>query len=134
YQHDVFAVTGTAGKSTTIGMLLCMLGGAERVLASVDNYNSRVGAPAMLANLTPDYDAAVIEIAQSALWMKRGPVTHLVKPTVALITEIGVSQTDARVKSVEDTAKWKSRIFDGLTGTAIAIVGEHLPCFDYVIA
>lgn len=134
YRGDVFAITGTAGKSTTLAMLQTVLGGPERVLASVDNYNTRVGAPAMLANLSPDHDAAVIEIAQSALWMKRGPVTHLVKPTVALITEIGVSQTDARVKSVEDTAKWKSRIFDGLTGAAIAIVGEHLPCFDYVIA
>lgn len=134
YQRDVFAVTGTVGKSTTVAMLHSMLGGAERVLASIDNYNSRVGAPAMLANLSPDYDAAVIEIAQSALWMQRGPATRLVKPTVALITEIGLSQTNTRVKSVEDVARWKSRIFDGLTGAAIAIVGEHLPCFDYVIA
>jgi UDP-N-acetylmuramyl pentapeptide synthase/D-alanine-D-alanine ligase-like ATP-grasp enzyme/acylphosphatase len=134
YKCDVFAVTGTAGKSTTTGMLQTMLGGADRVLASIDNYNSRVGALAMLANLTPDYEAAVIEIAQSALWMKRGPITRLVKPTVSLITEIGMSQTDTRVNSIEDTAKWKSRIFDGLTGPAIAVLGEHLPCFDYVIA
>ncbi|NYT26109.1 CapA family protein [Alcaligenaceae bacterium] len=133
YRGEVIAVTGTAGKSTTVSMLQSMLGGAQKVLASVGNYNSRVGAPATMANLGTDYDAAVIEIAQSALWMKRGPVSRLVRPTVALITEIGVSQTDARVKSVEDTAKWKSRIFDGLTGTAVAVVGQHLPCFEYVL-
>ncbi|MFA7669758.1 MAG: CapA family protein, partial [Burkholderiaceae bacterium] len=133
YRGEVIAVTGTAGKSTTVSMLQSMLGGPEKILASVDNYNSRVGAPATLANLGMDHDAAVIEIAQSALWMKRGPVSRLVRPTVALITEIGVSQTDARVKSVEDTAKWKSRIFDGLTGPAVAVIGEHLPCFDYVL-
>jgi UDP-N-acetylmuramyl pentapeptide synthase len=35
---------------------------------------------------------------------------------------------------VEDTAKWKSRIFHGLTGDAVAIYGTHLPCLDYVTA
>jgi UDP-N-acetylmuramyl pentapeptide synthase len=133
YPKDVIAITGTAGKSTTVKMLQHMLGGPTKTLASIDNYNSRVGAPSMLANLSPDYEAAIIEVAQSALWMKRGPITRLVQPTIALITEIGMSQTDARVKSVEDTAKWKSKIFDGLTGNAIAIIGEHLTCFDYVM-
>ena len=133
YSGDIIAVTGTAGKSTTIAMLQTMLGGSESALASVGNYNSRVGALAMLANLGLHHQAALIEIAQSALWMRRGPITRLVKPTVAVITEIGVSQTDRRVKSVADTAKWKSRIFDGLTGPAIAVIGEHLNCYVEVL-
>ncbi|MBF0213156.1 MAG: CapA family protein [Magnetococcales bacterium] len=133
FRNDVIAITGTVGKSTTSMMLHKMLAGDDRVLVSVDNYNTRVGAPAMLANLAQDREAAIIEIAQSALWMKRGPVTRLVKPTVALITEIGVSQTDRNVKTVQDTASYKSRIFDGLTGPAVAILGEHLNCFDYLL-
>lgn len=133
YAGGVFAVTGTVGKSTTAAMLQCMLGGPERILASVDNYNSRVGALAMLANLGMDHEAAIIEIAQSALWMQRGPITRLVRPTIAVITEIGLSQTCAKVKSVADAATWKARIFDGLTGAAVAVLGEHLPCFDYVL-
>lgn len=133
FAGDVIAITGTAGKSTTVGMLQTLLGGPDRVLASQGNYNSRVGAPATLASLSADHEAAIIEIAQSALWMRRGPVTRLVRPTVAVITEIGVSQTATRVKSVEDTAKWKSRIFDGLTGAAVAVIGEHLACFDDVL-
>lgn len=132
FNGDVIAITGTAGKSTTLKMLGQMLGGREKVLTSLGNYNSRVGAPSMLASLSRDHEAAVIEVAQSALWMKRGPITRKIKPTIALITEIGVSQTTKRVKTVQDTAKWKSRIFDGLTGPAVAIVGEHLRCFDYV--
>lgn len=133
YHGDVVAVTGTVGKSTTTSLIQTLLGGPARVLASSDNYNSRVGAPATLASLSPDYEAAVIEVAQSALWMKRGPVTRLLRPSVALITEIGMSQTDARVKSIEDAARWKARIFDGLCDAAVAIVGEHLPCLDYVL-
>ncbi|MFC6635159.1 CapA family protein [Microbulbifer taiwanensis] len=133
FTGDVIAITGTAGKSSTLKMLGQMLGGREKVLTSLGNYNSRVGAPTMLASLSRDHEAAVIEVAQSALWMKRGPITRKIKPTIALITELGVSQTTKRVKTVRDTAKWKSRIFDGLTGAAVAIIGEHLQCFDYVL-
>ncbi|AWF80491.1 UDP-N-acetylmuramoyl-tripeptide--D-alanyl-D-alanine ligase [Microbulbifer sp. A4B17] len=133
FNGDVIAVTGTAGKSTTLKMIKQMLGPREKVLSSLGNYNSRVGAPTMMASLNQDHEVAVIEVAQSALWMKRGPITRQVKPTIALITEIGMSQTSHHVKSVEDTAKWKSRIYDGLTGPAIAIAGEHLECFDYVL-
>lgn len=137
FRNHVVAITGTAGKSTTTNMLKHMLDhilcDPHRSLATYDNYNTRVGAPALLASLSPDHVAAIVEIAQSALWMKRGPVTRLVKPTVALITEIGISQSDHRIKSVQDTAKWKSRIFDGLTDPAIAVVGNHLECFDQVM-
>src|SRR5690606_33400559 len=58
YRGDVIAVTGTAGKSTTTALIQTLLGGRERVLASFDNYNSRVGAPTTLANLSPGYEAA----------------------------------------------------------------------------
>ncbi|MBN8432022.1 CapA family protein [Microbulbifer salipaludis] len=132
YQGDVIAVTGTAGKSSTLKMLGTMLGGKEKVLTSLGNYNSRVGAPSMLASLSADHQAAVIEVAQSALWMRQGPITRRIQPTIALITGIGVSQTTSQVKTTRDTAKWKSRIFDGLSGRAVAIVGEHLLHFDYI--
>ena len=133
YRGDVVAVTGTAGKSSTLKMLGCMLGGKEKALTSLGNYNSRVGVPSMLASLSSDHEAAVVEVAQSALWMKQGPITRRVHPTIALITEIGISQTTKQVKTDRDTAVWKSRIFDGLTGRATAIVGEHLRHFDYIL-
>ncbi|ALR20660.1 MULTISPECIES: CapA family protein [Sphingobium] len=134
FEGDVIAITGTAGKSTTVGMLKHLLGKETRALASFGNYNSRVGAPALLANLAGYHSAAIVEIAQSALWMRRGPITRQIKPTVALITELGISQARSeRIASVKDTAKFKSRIFDGLTGPAVAVVGEHLACFDTVL-
>ncbi|WP_444930228.1 CapA family protein [Microbulbifer sp. SSSA002] len=133
FSGDVIAVTGSAGKSTTVKMIAQMLGSKEKVLSSLGNYNSRVGAPSMMASLNRDHEAAVIEVAQSALWMKRGPITQQIKPTVALITEVGMSQTSHHVKCLEDTARWKSRIYDGLSGPAIAIAGEHLKCFEHVL-
>lgn len=133
YRGEVIAVTGTSGKSSTLKMLGCLLGGQDKVLTSLGNYNSRVGVPSMLASLHHEHEAAVIEVAQSALWMKQGPITRRVPPTIALITEIGVSQTTSQIKTDRDTAKWKSRIFDGLSDRATAIVGEHLRHFDYIL-
>lgn len=132
FKGAVVAVTGTVGKSTTVSMIQTMLGGPDKVLASMDNYNSRVGVPALLASLPSTHKAAVLEVAQSALWMNRGPITTLVKPTVGVITEIGISQLNSGVKDVQDSAKWKSRIFHGLSGSSIAVIGRHLACFDFL--
>ncbi|GAB6058605.1 CapA family protein [Desulfonatronum parangueonense] len=139
YSGPLVAITGTAGKSTTVAMLRHMLttisdrpGPEGPVLATQGNYNTRIDALAILANLHPEHDAAVVEVAQSALWMKRGPVTRLIRPTISVITEIGISQADLLVSSVADTAHWKSRIFDGLTGPAVAVIGDHFPYFDEI--
>lgn len=134
YTGPVVAVTGTVGKSTTVDMLKSMLqADGKTVLASFDNYNSRVGAPALLASLARDYDAAIVEVAQSALWMASGPVTRRLLPNIAILTEIGLSQTNTRVRDVQDVVRWKSRVFDTLQDPAVAIIGEHLPHFDDVL-
>ncbi|MGP7733255.1 CapA family protein [Oceanimonas smirnovii] len=132
YQGPVIAITGTAGKSSTLGLIETLFD-PGCYLKSVDNYNSRVGAPVQLASLAPDHQAALIEIAQSALWMQRGPITQQINPTIAILTEIGLSQTNRMVKTTQDVAKWKVRIFDGLTQDSTAIIGEHLLHFDSVL-
>ncbi|GAB2896188.1 CapA family protein [Microbulbifer echini] len=133
FDGEVIAITGTAGKSATLKMIGEMLDPREKVLTSPKNYNSRVNATSILANLNKDHEIAIIEIAQSALRIKSNPITHRIKPTISLITDIDISQTSQMEKSIEDTAKCKSRIYNGLSGSAIAIVGEHLHCFDYVL-
>lgn len=132
YEGPVIAVTGTVGKSSTLNMLGSLFK-PGRCLKTEDNYNSRVGIPVQLASLRPDHEAALIEVAQSALWMRQGPITRTIRPTISVITEIGLSQTSKRVKSTKDTAKWKSRIFDGLGDNGIAVFGEHLLHYDYIL-
>lgn len=132
YKHPVIAITGTVGKSSTLHMLEEMLRVHGRALTTIDNYNSRVGVPAMLASLAADDHAALLEIAQSALWMRRGPITRLVRPWVSIITEIALSQTNAMVRNIDDVVRWKSRIFEGLSGPAIAVIGDHLHGFQRI--
>ncbi|MDP9881561.1 UDP-N-acetylmuramyl pentapeptide synthase [Variovorax boronicumulans] len=132
FQGRVVGVTGTVGKSSTIAMLRDLLPEAARVHTTIDNYNSRVGVPAMLANLAADADVCVLEMAQSALWMDRGPISLLARPHVAILTEIGLSQT-RQTATLEQTAEFKSRIFLGLEPGGVAIVPDHIPCLMQVV-
>jgi UDP-N-acetylmuramyl pentapeptide synthase len=132
YRGLVVGVTGTVGKSSTIAMLRDLLPERARVLTTIDNYNSRVGVPAMLANLAPDADVCILEMAQSGLWMDRGPISLLARPHVALITEIGLSQT-RQASTLELTAQYKSRIFLGLEPGGVAIVPDHIACLQQVV-
>ncbi|CAN5631493.1 hypothetical protein BH10PSE18_BH10PSE18_11970 [soil metagenome] len=131
FQGKVVAVTGTAGKSSTVATVAHLLPPSARVLSTIDNYNSRVGVPAMLASLAEDDDVCVLEMAQSALWMSKGPISLMARPHVSIVTEIALSQTDM-VRTLENTADIKSRIFQGLVPGGVAIFGEHIPCFDRV--
>ncbi|MFM9922209.1 CapA family protein [Variovorax sp. H27-G14] len=128
----VVGVTGTVGKSSTIAMLRDLLPERARVHTTVDNYNSRVGVPATLAGLAPDADVCILEMAQSGLWMDRGPISLMARPHVALITEIGLSQT-RQASTLALTAGYKSRIFLGLEPGGVAVVPDHIACLRQVV-
>ncbi|MDP9602791.1 UNVERIFIED_ORG: UDP-N-acetylmuramyl pentapeptide synthase [Variovorax paradoxus] len=128
----VVGVTGTVGKSSTIAMLRDLLPERARVHTTVYNYNSRVGVPATLANLGPDVDVCILEMAQSGLWMDRGPISLMARPHVAILTEVGLSQT-RQAPTLELTAQYKSRIFLGLEPGGVAIVPDHIPCLRQVV-
>jgi UDP-N-acetylmuramyl pentapeptide synthase/poly-gamma-glutamate capsule biosynthesis protein CapA/YwtB (metallophosphatase superfamily) len=132
FRGYVVGVTGTVGKSSTIAMLRDLLPARARVHATVGNYNSRVGVPATLASLPPDADVCILEMAQSGLWMDRGPISLMARPHVALITEIGLSQT-GRTSTLALTAAYKSRIFLGLEPGGVAIVPDHIACLRQVV-
>ncbi len=132
FQGFVVGVTGTVGKSSTITMLRDLLPEAARVHTTIDNYNSRVGVPAMLANLPADADVCILEMAQSGLWMERGPISLMARPHVAILTEVGLSQT-GQASTLELTAEFKSRIFLGLEPGGVAIVADHIPCLVQVV-
>jgi UDP-N-acetylmuramyl pentapeptide synthase/poly-gamma-glutamate capsule biosynthesis protein CapA/YwtB (metallophosphatase superfamily) len=132
FQGRVVGVTGTVGKSSTISMLRDLLPPAARVLTTIENNNSRVGVPGALASLGPDVDVCILEMAQSALWMDRGPISLMARPHVAILTEVGLSQT-VKADTLEKTADYKSRIFLGLEPGGVAVIGAHIPCLVQVV-
>lgn len=132
FRGRVVGVTGTVGKSSTISMLRDLLPPAARVLTTIENNNSRVGVPGALASLGPDVDVCILEMAQSGLWMDRGPISLMARPHVAILTEVGLSQT-VKADTLEKTADYKSRIFLGLEPGGVAVIGAHIPCLVQVV-
>ena len=132
FNGKVIAITGTVGKSSVTDMLKFALQ-HRKFIATVENYNSRVGVPLLLASLARDYDYAIVEIAMSALWMNRGPITDDINPDVSIITQIGMSQTiSPSVRSLDDIIKVKAKVFQGMADGGVAVYHDQLEGFDYV--
>lgn len=128
----VVAITGTVGKTSTKEMLEGILAAAMDVVASRGNHNTRTGASVTLARTAGDPDAVVMEVAISALWMRNGGIGPRIKPHIVIITEIGMTQVGKNVTSIQDVARFKSRISHGLIPGGYAILHRDMAEYDTV--
>lgn len=115
----IIAVTGSVGKTSTKEALRTALEPSGRVHAAVASFNNHWGVPLTLARMPEETQFGVIEIGMN----HPGEITPLVKmarPHVAMITIVAAVHLGA-FKDVDEIAKAKSEIFDGLEsgGTAV---------------
>lgn len=83
----VVGITGSNGKTIVKEWLFELLRN-RAVIRSPKSYNSQVGVPLSVWNLSPEYELAVFEAGIS----KPGEMQHLyeiVKPTIGILTNIG---------------------------------------------
>ncbi|HSH71987.1 MAG TPA: UDP-N-acetylmuramoyl-tripeptide--D-alanyl-D-alanine ligase [Methylophilaceae bacterium] len=118
------AITGSNGKTTVKEMLACILRAAaesdEAVLATQGNLNNDIGLPMTLLKLRAWHRYAVAEMGMN----HAGEISYLTKlgkPTVALINNATTAHLGG-LGSVEDIAKAKGEIFEGLAADGIAII------------
>ncbi len=81
-------VTGTAGKSTTLAAITQILETKFNVHSNIPAGDTRLGVPLALADLTPEHDFVVLELAAS----QPGELAQMVQsiePTVVVVTNIG---------------------------------------------
>ena len=121
----VVAVTGSVGKTSTKDMLGAVLGGQGRVHVAEKSYNNHWGVPLTLARLPQDADFAVLEIGMNHAG-EIAPLAAMVRPNVALITSIAPAHLHA-FDSIEDIAREKAAIFDGLSKGGVAVINADLP-------
>ena len=121
----VVAVTGSVGKTTTKELLRAGLGAAGTVHAAVASFNNHWGVPLTLARMPADVDYAVIEIGMN----HPGEITPLVRmaaPHVAIITLVAAAHLGA-FASVDDIARAKAEIFEGLVEGGVALLNSQDP-------
>ena len=116
FDIPLVAITGSNGKTTVKEMVSTVLRdyvGDDGVLATEGNLNNDIGVPMTLVRLRPHHKYAVIEMGMN----NKGEIGYLSKmasPTHGLINNAGAAHV-GRLGTIEDVAKAKGELIDGLT-------------------
>jgi len=90
FSYPVLAITGSAGKTSVKEWLYQLLKENYNIVRSPKSYNSQVGVPLSLFEMTENHDLAIIEAGIShPTEMVR--LERMIKPTFGLLTNIGSS-------------------------------------------
>ncbi len=120
YAGPLVAITGSNGKTTAKNLACGVLSQRGETMATAGNYNNEIGVPLTLLRLSPSVRFAVVEMGAARV----GDIAHLCRlgrPTVALLLNAMQAHLET-FGSVEDIARGKGEIFDGLREGDVAIV------------
>ncbi len=124
----IVAVTGSVGKTGTKEALRLTLQPSGKVHASVASFNNHWGVPLTLARMPEDTDYGIFEIGMNHAG-EISPLVKMVRPHVVIITTVQPVHLEF-FESLEQIAKAKAEIFDGLEPGGIAILNKDNRQFD----
>ncbi len=118
------AVTGSVGKTTTKEMLRSVLEPHRSLYCTKGNFNSIIGMPMSLMEVSSDRDTGIFEMGMSA----RGEIDLMSRtlcPSIAIITNIGSSHLEY-LGTRENIAAAKFEIVNGMgQGGVLMIDGDE---------
>lgn len=111
FTGQVFAVTGSAGKTVVKEWLADILGSVIPVVRSPKSYNSQVGVPLSVWKMENNFKAAIIEagISQPGEMEK---LRRIIDPDIGIITNIGDAHSENFSGFHEKSAE-KLKLFTG---------------------
>lgn len=130
FSVPVAAITGSYGKTTVKEMVAAILREEGPVLASAGSFNNDIGVPLTVLQLKPEHRAAVLEIGANHPGEIR-KLVRWVKPTVATITIADAAHLAGFGRSVDDVARAKAEIFEGLDADGLAILNADSSHCDF---
>ncbi len=86
-------ITGSVGKTTTREMTAAALSAGKKVFKTGKNYNSRVGLPITLSEMSAEEEIAVLELGMNVPG-ELGAISRLAVLDMAVITNIGVAHIE----------------------------------------
>ena len=120
----VYGITGSSGKTTVKEMLATILRtahGADAVLATAGNFNNHIGLPLTLLNLREQHRHAVIEMGMNHAG-ELAVLTRIAAPNVALVNNAMRAHIGCGFNGVDDIARAKAEIYQGLPENGVAIL------------
>lgn len=125
----VIAITGSVGKSSTKEMLAAAFDVQGQTHAAKGSYNNHLGVPYTLAAMHAGTDYGVFELG-----MNHGgeltPLTEMVKPDIAVITNIAAVHTENFEDGTDGVARAKAEVFKGVKKQGAAILNRNDAYFN----
>lgn len=126
----LIAVTGSVGKTTTKEMTHAVLARKYNTLKTEGNLNNEIGMPKTLFRITPETQAAVIEMGMNHFG-EIARMTAAAKPDAAIITNIGVSHIEF-LGSRDGILKAKTEVINGMpVGAPLLVNGDNDKLKDF---
>jgi UDP-N-acetylmuramoyl-tripeptide--D-alanyl-D-alanine ligase len=123
FNIPVVALTGSVGKTTTKEFTYLVVSAKYNAIKTQGNLNNEIGLPQMLFQIDNTVESAVIEMGMNHF----GEISRLVnatKPTIGLITNIGVSHIE-NLGSRDGILKAKLELIEGLKkGAPLILNGD----------
>lgn len=118
-------ITGSVGKTTTREMIAAALSAKYRVYKTPGNYNSQVGVPIALSEITSQDEIGVLELGMS-MPGELTVIAKLAKVDMAVITNVGVTHIE-QLGSQENIYREKMTIQDGLRDGGVLFLNGDDP-------
>ena len=125
FDMPVVAVTGSNGKTTTKEMIAGVLGARWRTHRPRSSFNNQWGLPLTLFALSPEHEAAVVEIGAN----QPGEIAYLAgiaRPTVAVVTIVTAQHTEF-FRNVEGVRDEKAALVRAVGGDGFAVLNADDP-------
>src|SRR5687767_5373524 len=129
WNKPVVAITGSAGKTTAKELTAHVLqASGHKVLRNIKNYNNGLGHPLTVLNLAADdtYDVAVLEMGMSTPMNEIARLCRITPPDVAVELNVLPAHVE-HLGSIENVAKAKSELVEGMKGGGTAILNADDP-------
>lgn len=108
----IIGITGSNGKTSTKDIMDGILATRYKTQKTRGNLNNHIGLPLTLLALDEDTEVAIVEMGTDGFGQIE-LLTHIAKPDMAMITNVGPSHLDL-LKTEENVARAKFEILKGL--------------------
>lgn len=123
----VIGVTGSVGKTSTKEALYIAFSSVAHVIANQGGLNNHWGLPLSLARIPADIDYAILEMGMNHVG-EIHDLSLMAKPDLTIITTVAEVHQEF-FDSIEDIAKAKCEIFDGLVEPGTIILNRDCSTF-----
>jgi alanine racemase len=109
FTYPVVAITGSNGKTIVKEWLNILLQPDYKIIRSPKSYNSQIGVPLSIWQMSSSFDLAIIE-AGISLPGEMVKLEEIILPDIGIITNLGEAHS-ANFKSEDDKLKEKLKLF-----------------------